>query len=144
MELAQQVISLEQAKKIKELWFKADSALIWNTQLWGSMWLLENVSPHLAIKHKESTYDTSLSAYSCSELMDILPETIYDEDDDWDDEVHGKWFDLLVYKEDWKYNVQYANSDWEENYNTIHNTNFAIALWDMLIHCLENNFIHTK
>lgn len=133
MQLQEQVITKQQSEKLKALWFNSDS-LYWYTKQREDLelkeWYLSGCR-----------YFDSMSAYTASELMDILPETIYDDEDGWDDEIHWKPHDLLVYKDEWKYYIQYANSDREENYNTIHNTNLTQALWDMLIYLLENNLL---
>lgn len=121
MQLQDQVISLEQAKKLKEFWFLRDSIhrhiKYMGTERIQSIWNL-SISP---------VFEYSYPAYTASELMDILPEYV-------------KRLKLSIERIDWEYTIMYTDEDWMVQICSCKN-NFAIALWDMLIYLLENNLL---
>lgn len=121
MQLQDQVISLEQAKKLKELWFERDSLFTFSKP-WLVYWVYRNDE----IRHPQHLSD--YRAYTASELMDILPEYIDD-------------MFIYVGKVDWYYFVLYNNIVNKVLCNAIKKTNLAQALWDMLIYLLENNLL---
>ena len=113
MQLQEQCISLQQAKKIKELWFKADScyARFYNP-----------ISKEWEVYRREWFMTAMWTyAYTASELMDMFPPLFW-------------WYSLEVHKGEKEYRVSYKR-------RYITNKNLAIALWDMLIYLLENNLL---
>lgn len=123
MQLSEQVITLEQAKKLKELWFERDSLRkiedeyqtihqIWRDYLWD------------LYRANNDTLDwwEWYNAYTVSELMDYLLRPV-------------EWYDLKVIKTS-TYEVYYGH--WVKY---IDNQNLAQALWDMLIYLIENKYI---
>lgn len=77
MKLEDQVVSLELAKKLKELGVKQESLFEWSTTQNG-----QNISLHetLLPSHRNfnSPYYKSYSAFTASELWELLPKTSHD------------------------------------------------------------------
>ena len=130
MQLSEQVITLEQAKKLKELWFDKHS-----------LWKIEDEYETIYQvwrDYKRDWYrandDTSdwwewYNAYTVSELMDILPV-----------EVKGMILQIKKFRDDsyavWYFAPWYCSADYKEN--------LAQALWDTLIYLIENDLLPTK
>lgn len=142
MQLEQQVISLDQARRLNELGFKRDSyyryMYYWYTC--PPYWWFEN-RKDTALEWRylicESSYVNSIcdwtddfAAYTVSELMDILP--------DWID-----WYRITIVKDLPRYIVSYSMELewWYIEKHITKSTNLAIALWDMLLYLLENNLL---
>jgi len=140
MELKEQVISLEQAEKLNELWFSKQSIFEWHT-IWDLPFTI------LYNPLQRSTYPDSVAtrytAYTSSELMDILPAYISPF------ELHI--IKLLWWEEPDEYQVSYIRWYSEEENDCSYksdyqfqNKNLTTALWDMLIYLLENNLMPTE
>lgn len=121
MELQDQVISLQQAKKLKELWFKKKSYLIRFFDRDGDECIWTKIDSQF---YSGST--KKYPAYTISELMDILPRHIKITSED-----YIEWMD----KEFRWYNVTLDEKSLYIQKNLTH------ALWDMLIYLLENNLL---
>lgn len=116
MYLKDQVITLEQAKKLQLLWFHRDS-----------LYVVANPSENVGLS---SQYKWS-PCYTASELMDILPGKIW------------KWY-LNINKTPWLYEVYYDESQLVLSLKVIRNKSLANALWDMLIYLIENDLFPVK
>lgn len=147
MKLSEQVITLEQAKKLSELWFNRNSLWkiegeyqtiyqVWRDYLWD--WYRAN--------DDMSDWWEEYCCYTATELMDILPESILTNYmEGWDDidymlvlnKTYSRRWDEVTR---WLYNVYYT-SDFDDLLHDTQNTNLAQALWDMLIYLLENNLL---
>lgn len=125
MQLSEQVITLEQARKLKELWFEKPSIFSYYEEHWIRL-----------------TQEWPYRLYymlTASELIDILP-------------AYLSPFELFIKKQlDDTYKVWYIRWYWEnendksyESSYIIYNTNLAQALWDMLIYLIENNLFPVK
>ena len=137
MQLSEQVITLEQARKLKALWFDKHS-----------LWKIEDEYETIYQvwrDYKRDWYrandDTSdwwewYNAYTVSELMDILP-------------AYLSPFELFIKKQlDDTYKVWYIRWYWEnendksyESSYIIDNKNLVYALWNMLIYLIENDLL---
>lgn len=150
MQLQEQVISLEQARKIKSLWFSKESFAI-HIDLEDWIWRIP-ISYYGVEKDYNLDEYEYYHAYTASELMDILPHRINKPyiQEVWDNKgkQYNDYFYLEVYRwHDTKYSVYYTYLDLDDRTQVeeeISNINFAQALWDMLIFLLENNLIHKQ
>lgn len=126
-----QVISIEQTKKLKELWFKRESYFC--RVEWWKLWhdLRSEIHPVEVIENRIALADSAYSlynAYTASELMDILPSKI----------INNDWlFELEVWKLNMWYSIHYTSWPWR--YIQITWENITQALWNMLIYLLEKN-----
>ena len=128
MEIKEQVISPEQARKLWELWFSRDGYFEHIFNYHSVKYQYTRMSP------KEWDIDTEdmkleIPAYTVSEIMEYLP--------------HNIWKDMLriekVNTDDW---VFYFINYWHNI--EIVSENLAQALWDMLIYLIENKYIDVK
>lgn len=141
MQLQDQVISLEQARKLQQLWITKPSILKWGK--------LETEKEFIA-RYPRNWIWEEIPAYTASELMDILPDRInkpYIQRVWWSAwQQYNSYYNLEVHKWDGKYLVWYTYTDWDERTQIeeeVGNTNLAQALWDMLIYLIENNLLPT-
>jgi len=125
MYLTDQVITLEQAQKLRELKFSEPSIFYWC--IWWDKcqrdWTI------IAEDDDSTSYEQWLQAYTVSELMEYLPETII-------------WYKRKIYLNKNQYKITYdvdINSNWWELFTS--NDNLAQALWDMLIYLISNKYI---
>lgn len=121
MNLIDQVITLEQAKKLVELWFDWDN-LFWH---YKDMILDGNALDEWAETYL-SVYKDAIPAYTASELMDILPD---------------KFLDYYLTITKWKELYYISYKKFKEFHHRVIWNNLVQALWDMLIYLLENNYI---
>lgn len=119
MKLEDQVTSIELSKKLKELGIKQES-------------LFYYIDSKIYINHQTHWPDpenikTHISAFTASELLEILPDsiTIYKSTDG-----EFLWFVEL--------------DDINENKNIIDNINLSNALANMLIYLIENKLMEIK
>jgi len=130
--LEQHVVSLELSKKLKELGIKQESQFYWvlsenlgndNFYLWD---------------HKPTSTKQNWSAYLATELLEILPYTVY-----WNDDEKGQ-FDNLKLRIDVStghvYSVYYTGMLWTTKGLQIENS-LPNALAKMLIYLKENNLL---
>jgi len=131
MQLEDQVVTLEQAKKIHELWFNKESCFVYTPRDEYELWI--------HIVYSKDTRISYWKAYTVSELMEYLPAYISP-------------FHLFIKKHtDNTYKVWYIrwysedenDRSYESSY-IIYNTNLTQALWDMLIYLLENKLINNE
>ena len=132
MQLKDQVISLEQAKKLKKLWFEREYFVVWWIVNWNSF---------VTLKSAMTTTEEQYPAYTVSELMEILPFKIMPS---WINDIRwtyilniGKWQNIkgVVYE------VLYYDLHNKGNLEYTENQNLAQALWDILIRAIENKYI---
>jgi len=129
MQLQEQVISLEQAKKLKELWFDNNDNLC--TRCNSSINKEFDVISRPSLMLPELELE-SYPAYTASELMDILPVTI---------EYKEYWVcKLNIVKRLGWYDVNYTSDLWW-HYSSA--WKLVIALCETLIYLLENNLLPT-
>jgi len=129
MQLQDQVISLEQAKKLKELWF---SKLCWFHYMKqdDNEFDIETAYDWIPVA---MYWDTeTYPAYTASELMDILPDTI-EHKDYWNCKLN------IVKRWAW-YDVKYSSDLWWHVFSAL---KLTIALGETLIYLLENNLLPT-
>jgi len=112
MILENQVVSLELAKKLKELGVKQESLFYWVIPAWAGMTKLE-------YKHPEAGYKCCLSAFTVAELGEMLPEKT-------------NWRGYANYGGEWKMEF----GDFKVSAKTE-----ADMKAKMLIHLIENNLI---
>lgn len=129
MIIEDQVCSLEFAKRLKELGIKQDSLFFWIKEEKPYIWYNSNNYPI----HIEKFY---YSAFTCSELGEILPAILYSNKESLPDAV----FETLKNEQ----------NRWLASYFIKHSTPPKIAIIDdtevdarakMLIHLLENGLI---
>lgn len=72
MKLEKQVVSLELAKKLKELGFEQESLFDW-VEIDDNDWLLMGRVKNLFDKQDEETKNSVISAFTVSELGEMLP-----------------------------------------------------------------------
>lgn len=117
MELSSQVVSLEIAKKLKELGVKQDAYHSWCF-----------IEAHNDYELDNGSCSNMYSAFTVAELGEMLPEKCFVTD-----KQDGKWW-----------NVKYLDPhDVSKNYTTAHEGE-ADARGKMLIYLLENNLIDKK
>lgn len=122
MQLENQVVSLEIAKKLKELGVKQESYFFW--VIVNGSWVISGGYELLDEELRMETY----SAFTVAELGEMLPEKCFVTD-----KQDGKWW-----------NVKYLDPhDVSKNYTTAHEGE-ADARGKMLIYLLENNLIDKK
>lgn len=138
MNLSDQVISLELAKKLHELGVKQDSIFYW---LEGcDCWLLHYVNYNhyepdrkIFIENNSPCY----SAFTASELLNILPFKIEKENSS-----------FMLFKYDRTYKVEYiewlCENEINEKLHKTEDTNLVKSLAKMLIHLLENGLIKNE
>jgi hypothetical protein len=117
MQPKNQVTTLEQSKKIDELWFKRESYFVWRD--------ITN-NPLLDV-YNEYTPEVHpiYKAYTVSELMEYI-------------KPYHLWNHLII----WKHNKVYTVWYWYITSEFLkENKNLAQALWDMLIYLIENHYI---
>lgn len=138
MEMKEQVITLEQGKRLHELWFKRESRYRYNKN--GNYPGQERYcQDEYYIEEADwESYSENYNAYTASELMEILPVELFVDEQEGEDNT--MLYSLMVYKED-KYHIQYGNSDWESLFYQVWNENLTVALWDMFVWLLENNLL---
>lgn len=146
MNLSQIVISLDNAKKLKELGVKMDSYAYWshsdnrddNGNYVGagngvSDWMLVDDLDVAELEPRD------FPAYNASELMELLPGEIKEDRYHHYLSVH-KYKDIyLVQYEHYYYNEPINSLDIQKNDNSLHD---ALAL--LLIHLIENNYVDPK
>ena len=153
MQLQEQVISLEQAKKLKELWFSKEAENKWCWNWWyynedGSKWYFVWCKLQRDCPPVFERYPEEYNAYTASELMDILPAVMSVDDEENEDFVRRyKFFITKHEKEEIKYQAGYQE-EWEtddvSDFDSTHyGNNLAKTLWDVLIYLLENNLLPT-
>ena len=132
MQLSDQVITLEQAQKLKELWFEIESIF----QIYNPNW---NIPTPWSIEYS-IWWDYMLSnlelselfekypAYTVSELMEYLPSYIWD-------------YCIGVFKDDIQYCCHYVEVEKNTTLYQSRNDNLSQALWDILIYLIENKYI---
>lgn len=124
MELKEQVITLEQAKRLHELGFKREYLYRHIKPAWFDAHI-ERVMELWYVKSWAVEY--SYPAYTASELMEILPHYI----------KNGKVLQVTKWRS--CYIVTYGG-ECDEAYIT-KDGNLACALWNTLIRLLENNLL---
>jgi hypothetical protein len=83
MKLEQQVVSLELAKKLKELGFKQDSTFYWSRIDGSYVQLLAERECQYELTENDGV--ERYSAFTATELGALLPDELWDEEDDgWD------------------------------------------------------------
>ncbi len=137
MNLENHVVSLELAKKLKELGVKQESLFEWSTTQNG-----QNISLHetLLPSHRNfnSPYYKSYSAFTASELGELLPVSISSEDSEYG-------FVLTINKSDERdyFSVSYENYDFDYG-ETSYEKNLSNSLAKMLIYLLKNDLLKLK
>lgn len=135
MELKDQLITLEQAKQLKELWFEKESLYkfvqAWVVDDWELIELLDEYRIHIEwtayyVFEEWKQYP----AYTCAELMEYLPDMI-------PEIARSK---LKIEKGEGLYDVLYEDEDWMVRIYSS-NENLTQALWDMLIYLLTNKLM---
>lgn len=123
MQLSEQVTTLEQSKRLHELWFNNES-LYWYYVTWDD-WR--------RIDYYDEDDKTMLTAYTASELIEYLPVYIFID-----------WFDVSLEYAKFRdgYIIWYSKWMWEWCVKLCKNKNLTHALWDMMIYLLENNLIN--
>lgn len=132
MQLEQQVVSLELAKKLKELGVKQESIFVWYTN--GSDAYLLYLGEDGMRPMESKTY----SAYTASELGEMLPANI--EHNDFPHSLHitklhgGSWSARYLY---WGFGQEGVSvaPGWDVD------ENLADAMAKMLIYLLENKLV---
>lgn len=125
MKLEEQVISLEQARKLKELWCEQESYAVYQ-DYYGNWAYRLDTSDRRDHKTVPATF-RMIPAYTASELMEILPHYI----------KNGKVLQVTKWRS--CYIVTYGG-EYDEAYIT-KDGNLACALWNTLIRLLENNLL---
>lgn len=138
MDIKEQVISLDQAKKLKELGFEQNSHFIYQDYYGNGDARLDYYDKR---DHKTVPVGfVSYNAYSVSELMDILPMHFIDW---WFNEVWKLSISKnLIWLVKCEYHIAYTNISWLSFYG-YRDENLAIALWVMLVYLIENNLLPT-
>ncbi len=114
MKLEQQVVSLELAKKLKELGMKQDSHFWWHPDF-----TLVDIG-------YDSTNKDRISAFTVAELGEMLPDYL----------EPGSYFNFSFDKGGRKYDIAYVNTE-----HAIRGDTEADARAKMLIYLLENKLI---
>lgn len=133
MNLENQVVSLELAKKLKELGVKQESLFYWNCDDEGYTSRIDQENKH-GQKDRFFIGDTvtftwlSYSAFTASELAEMLPNTIEAESGD---ELY-----LQLMNDDGEWAVYY-----DEDFPIFTDKSLVEALAACLIHLIKNNLI---
>ncbi len=125
MELKNQVVSLELAKRLKELGVKQESAFVWAEDLLGGE---ETALQYVAnMPMKDDIYSWAFhSAFTVAELGNILPL-----DDECNSFKTSSDWAMYFVRESGAFHKEYADTE-------------ADARAKMLIYLLENNLLPTK
>ncbi len=130
MKLEDQVISLDNAKKLKELGVKQDSLFYRCLQINGSedRWINFGNDLH--------EYNEIYSAFTAAELLEILPEFIRN-------------YNLIINKESESYYVFYEEQDVDlytanSKFLIFNDKNLSNSLAKTLIFLIENKLIEVK
>lgn len=133
MKLQDQVITLEQAKKLKELGVNGDSAFRW-------LCLSEVNGLNSTYDYWEIHYDNPikvckdrLPAYTVAELGQVLPFWVEDPED-----KQCYPLDMYRFNPDWEWHIAYQGTSDKSLISLTAHTE-AEARAKMLIHLLENN-----
>jgi hypothetical protein len=127
MKLEEQVVSLELAKKLKELGVKQESLFYWKSFYTGDAVLVTG-------KPQKSNKYNSYSAFTVAELGEMLP---------WLVEVAEQGYFLNMVKngkKEWQWDVWYELDD--DILESVEAESEANARASMLIYLLENNLIN--
>lgn len=131
MKLEEQVISLEYAKKLKELGVKQESLFWWDI---NNQQLISKAEFEWGYDEEIENIDGMISAYTVAELGEMLPALLNNKE-----KVYYGYLTLTKYdKGEWEiaYNFDSLNNEIE-----IDSSSLATGLAKMLIHLLENNLI---
>lgn len=144
MKLEQQIVSLELAKKLKELGVKQDSLFYWyrvasskNLELVGNEDYKISVGNRATVCLAEVNWGMlheSISAYTVAELGEMLPTSI-----DVKEKGGGEIFKLAIWRHLNKWSVFYGGQDY--CLCSFEDETEADARAKMLIYLLENNLI---
>ncbi len=130
MTLSSQVCSLPLAKRLKELGVKQESLFWWG--LHGKSIYYEKEKIQLQVKWQEKGNEDWASAFTASELGEMLPERVYDQS--------GAYlFESGFYTVGKKPYVKYAGVD--KDIAEVHADTEADARALMLIHLKENGIV---
>lgn len=130
MKLEDQVVSLELAKRLKELCVKQESIFWWGGIDRMSIWC-DHVKNDLPEQENRFTW---IPAYTVAELGEMLPI-----------EVDGNF--LLQSKINGFYNIEYSKNNFNRSLDGIIRLsaiNEAHARGSMVIYLIENNFLDPK
>lgn len=141
MELSEQVIPYEIAKRVKELGVNADSIFYWIRNAGNplSIYFLSMGSGFSKEYHK---YD-SLHAYTVSELMELLPKTINSSYELVIKKLSNKYLVLCALKwidEDLSVHINFSDEDNIE----FMDEKLSDCCAKMLIHLLENGLMKSE
>lgn len=130
MKLEELTTTLDQSKRIKELWYKWESIFEWRNNgrsRWVEQWWEGGERTHPAL--------------TASEIMDLLPEDIAD-DYYFEHLIVNREHEVGFYTCDWSYKIPYANDTSTSTVLcTFRNQNFVHCLGDMLIYLVEKKII---
>lgn len=140
MKLENQVVSLELAKKLKELGFKQESLFYYSSPAYypkGHALEYKNKTQDLLFQ-PNSLPSGGCSAYTSLELGYILPDSIsYKENDlDWQLCISKN-----VFKEGCEWDVSYLEPRKNIDFISYNDKNLSNAMAKMLIYLKENNLI---
>lgn len=134
MEIEDQVCSLELAKKLKELGIKQDSIFDWVLNNHKPDYYLWLMSPY---NRENLRFKDQYSAFTVAELGEMLPETLYDEND--------KYINIItIFKENDIWTCAYHYDFSCPPRFSFRDFNFADCLAKMLIYLVENKLIDLK
>ena len=125
MKLEQQVVSLEIAKRLKELGVEQESYLLWAMTEFGN-WLVMN-------HHQAENYKQRFPAYTVAELGEMLP-----------DKFDGYMFGYNPSIKKWWVQPPYENPEDKENDIIINADTEADARGKMLIYLIDNGLLKGK
>jgi len=133
MKLEQQVVSLELAKKLKELGFKQESLFVWVITISGYIKLERFIETGKQFEDVFGTITEMYSAYTVAELGEMLPLTI---------KINGIIIMLKCSKRDIGWSIRYVQAKREglTEISELADTE-ADARAKMLIYLKENNLI---
>lgn len=154
MELSQQVCSLEQAKRLKELGVKQESLFYWaGGELYvktGICVINMNDCGIGTFGYIQEGFNDFCSAFTVAELGEMLPKYIRKED--------GKWwniYDFMMFMPtnsgSDSYLIKYVEGDWDHGFNddsrclwAEEDDNLANCMAKMLAYLLENKLNLTE
>lgn len=130
MKIENQVCSLEQAKKLKELGVFGETDRMWVVRFDGETFLTHYDSGDVI--------NPQYSAFTSSELGVMLPDTELIRDEDWQYRPFIQYYSHTG-KREWKYDNPFTS--YKRDRKVLNVTTEAQARAAMLIYLLENNHI---
>lgn len=152
MKLEDQVISLDLAKKLKELGVKQDSYFYWYYSVYADEDLKWKVMQHHRLNMKAKAGKEGLySAFTFIELLKCIPRKIHDCDFEiiFIPRLHGNG-NVFIDKPEIRYRTAHLQKS-DPDYKYLHgvsdrnmNSNINSALAKMLIYLIENNLVKVE